>query len=169
MALNQAILPELDQEMSGTRKMLERVPEARFGWKPHAKSMTLGGLANHLADIPNWGVVTMEMDELDIAPVDGPSYKPSDYKTARELVAAFDQQLGKMRALIAAASDEVFMRPWTLKAGGKAMFTMPKIAVMRSMIFNHGIHHRAQLGVYLRMNDVPVPSLYGPSADEGTI
>ncbi len=169
MALSQAILPEVDQEMSGTRKVLERVPEGKFDWKPHAKSMALGRLANHLADIPNWGAVTMEVDELDIAPVDGPSYTPSQYKTAAELVAAFDANLVKMRAAILAASDEVFVRPWTLKAAGKALFTMPKIAVMRSPVLNHGIHHRAQLGVYLRLNDVAVPSLYGPSADEGNM
>jgi len=166
MSLNQAFLPEFDQEMAGTRKTLERVPEDRLGWRPHAKSMTLGALASHLANIPSWIAPTLQSDSLDLAPVGGePRHEPE--KTSRQaLLDHFDRHISEGRVLLAAASDETLLAPWTLLGGGKPYFTMPRVAVLRSFVMNHNVHHRAQLGVYLRLLDVPVPGLYGPSADE---
>jgi uncharacterized damage-inducible protein DinB len=162
MSIGQSLLPEFDQEMAGTRKSLERVPEGKTEWKPHPKSMTLGRLAGHLAELPVWIVETMQRDELTL---DG-SFKPFISSSPAELLAMFDAKVAEARALLAKATDEDFMKPWSLIAGGQKVFTMPKIAVVRGMVLNHIIHHRGQLTVYLRLNDVPVPSLYGPSADE---
>lgn len=163
MALNQALLPEFDHEMQTTRRTLERVPEDKLGWKPHQKSMTLGGLATHLATLNHWVDATLGMDSFDVA--NAPA--TPELKSRSEILASFDQNVASARAKIAATSDADLMKPWSLLAGGKAMFTLPRIAVLRSFIMNHSIHHRGQLSVYLRLNDVPVPSIYGPSADEG--
>jgi uncharacterized damage-inducible protein DinB len=163
MALNQALLPEFDHEMQSTRRTLERVPEEKLGWKPHQKSMSLGGLATHLATINHWVDATMGMDSFDVA---GVPPNP-ELKSRAEILAMFDQNAANARKAIAGASDADLMKPWSLLSSGKAIFTMPRIAVLRSFILNHTIHHRGQLSVYLRLNDVPVPSIYGPSADEG--
>lgn len=163
MSLNQALLPEFDHEMQTTRRTLERVPEDKLGWKPHQKSMTLGGLATHLATINHWVDATLGMDSFDVA-----TAPPTpELKSRAEILAAFDQNVASARKTIAAAPDSELMKPWSLIAGGKPVFTLPRIAVLRSFIMNHTIHHRGQLSVYLRLNDVPVPSIYGPSADEG--
>lgn len=169
MSISQSFLGELDHELVGTRKVIERVPEGKLTWQPHPKSATMGKLASHLSDVAGWGVHIMEVAELDIAPVNGPAYTPPNFKTVREMLANFDDKNARMRALIAAAPDAAYMVPWSLKMGGKTVVTMPRVAAIRSMIFNHTIHHRAQLSVYLRLNDVPVPSLYGPSADESNM
>lgn len=169
MSISQGFLGELDHELVGTRKVIERVPEGKLTWQPHPKSATMGKLASHLSDVSGWGIHIMELPELDVAPVGGPAYAPPDFKTVREMLANFDDKNARMRAIIAAAPDAAYMVPWSLKMGGKTMFTMPRVAVIRSMIFNHTVHHRAQLTVYLRLNDVPVPSLYGPSADESNM
>jgi uncharacterized damage-inducible protein DinB len=166
MALNHALLPEFDSEMANTRKTLERVPEDKFGWKPHEKSTTMGNLAVHLAQLPSLGERALANDSLDVNPPDGPGYAPPQVNTREELLALFDKNVAAARAAIAGASDEHLLRSWSLLNGGKVMFTLPKAAVLRSFLLNHSIHHRAQLGVYLRLNDVPVPSIYGPSADE---
>jgi uncharacterized damage-inducible protein DinB len=166
MALADALLPEFDQEMAGTRKTLERVPDDKFEWKPHEKSTALGGLATHLTNIPTWTIYTLEQDELDLAPEGKPRPPMEAAKSRDELLKTFDENISKARAAIAAASDEEMFKPWTLLHGGKKLLTMPKIAVLRGFVLNHNIHHRAQLGVYLRLNDIPVPSIYGPSADE---
>ena len=166
MAINQALLGEFDHEMANTRKSLERVPDAKFDWKPHAKSMTMGRLANHIASIPHWGKLTLESSNFDVNPPGGQHVKMPELKTKAEVLAFFDKSVPEARAAIAAASDQAMMAPWTLLNGGKTVFTLPRIGVLRAMIMNHMIHHRAQLGVYLRLNDVPVPSIYGPSADE---
>jgi len=166
MALNHALLPEFDSEMANTRKTLERVPEDKFGWKPHEKSTTMGNLAVHLAQLPSLGERALANDSLDVNPPDGPGYTPPQVNTREELLALFDKNVAAARAAIAGASDEHLLRSWSLLNGGKVMFTLPKAAVLRSFLLNHSIHHRAQLGVYLRLNDVPVPSIYGPSADE---
>lgn len=163
MALNQALLPEFDHEMQTTRRTLERVPEDKLGWKPHQKSMSLGGLATHLATINHWVDATMGMDAFDVA---GVPPNP-ELKSRAEILAAFDQNAASARKAIAGASDADLMKPWSLLSSGKAVFTLPRIAVLRSFILNHTIHHRGQLSVYLRLNDVAVPSIYGPSADEG--
>ncbi len=167
MSLAQSLLPEFDHEMASTRRTLERVPEERFGWKPHGKSMSLGRLASHLAEIPTWGSVTVETAELDMSPPGGPPYKAADFPTRAQVLAQFDVAVVRARTAIAGATDADLFEPWTLKNSGQVIFTMPKIAVLRSFVLNHLIHHRGQLTVYLRLNDVAVPSLYGPSADEG--
>ncbi len=166
MSLSQGLLPEFDQEMALARKTLERVPEGRNDWKPHEKSMTLGRLASHIAEIPGWGSVTIEQDQFDMAPPGAPPYQPPVFETREALLAEFDKGVAAARRAIAAAGDDGWMQPWSLLNGGQTLFSMPRIAVLRGMIMNHLIHHRAQLGVYLRMNDVPVPATYGPSADE---
>ncbi len=164
MPLSAALLPEFDHEMANTRRTLERVPENRFDWRPHQKSMTMGRLSGHLAELPFWGVMTLQRDFIDLAHPEGQALVATSRAQALE---AFDKNVGASRAAIAAASDEQLMKPWTLRMGEKVIFTLPRIAVLRAMVMNHMIHHRAQLGVYLRLNDVPVPSIYGPSADEG--
>lgn len=162
MALVDALLPEFDHEMTVTRKLLERVPEERFGWKPHEKSYTLGQLAQHVATVPMWGAITINQSELDIG---GAQQLPT--VTNREgLLALFDGHVAGTRAALAGKSDAELMAPWTLKAGGKTLFSMPKAAVWRSFVMSHLIHHRGQLSVYLRIQNVPLPSMYGPSADE---
>ena len=166
MSLSQALLPEFDHEMAGTRKTLERVPESQLGWRPHVKSMTLGGLASHLANLPSWIGYTVERDSLDLAPVGQPALRQQEKTSRQALLDHFDRHLTEGRTLLAAASDETLLAPWTLLGGGKPYFTMPRVAVLRSFVMNHNVHHRAQLGVYLRLLDVAVPGLYGPSADE---
>lgn len=164
MALKDTLLPEFDHEMAVTRRLLERVPFAEAGWKPHPKSMSLGELASHLADIPGWTSVLLRSSgfDMDGAGGDGPKQQP----THEALLAAFDANVRSARDLIADTSDAQFMEPWTLRGGGQEVFTQPKVGVLRSWLFSHSIHHRGQLSVYLRLRDVPVPGIYGPSADE---
>ena len=168
MALNQALLPEFDHEMANTRKTLERVPEDKFAWKPHEKSFSMVGLATHLATLPSWAAITIDKDSIDIAPVGEPPPRSEPAKSVEDLLAKFDSNVAAARAALAGASDEDLLKTWTLLSGGKTIFTLPRIAALRSFVMNHNVHHRAQLGVYLRLNDVPVPSIYGPSADEGS-
>ncbi len=169
MAINQALLPEFDHEMATTRKALERVPEGKFAWKPHPKSMTLGRLASHVAEIPGWGMMTVERDSVDIAPPGAPPQTGASLSSRKEILELFDKNVAAARAAMAGAGDDHLMKPWSLLSGGKTVLSMPRVAVWRSFVMNHLIHHRAQLGVYLRLNDVPVPSTYGPSADEGSM
>jgi uncharacterized damage-inducible protein DinB len=166
MPLSHTLLPEFDQEMAHARKTLERVPEDKMAWKPHVKSMTMARLASHLAEVPGWGTITIQQDSFDLAPPGSPPYEPQVLETRQAILELFDQNVTASRAALAKATDEMFMRRWTLLMGGNTIFSMSRIAVFRSMVMNHLIHHRAQLGVYLRMNDVPVPAIYGPSADE---
>lgn len=163
MSISDSLLPEFDQEMSNTRRALERVPMDKPDWKPHPKSMALGRLAVHLAELPGWVVTTVNTDELDL----GGGYNPAKVATTEELLALFDQKVSEARAALSGAGDEIWHKPWTLRMGDHKIFTLPKIAVHRTFTMNHIIHHRGQLTVYLRLNDVPVPSIYGPSADEG--
>jgi uncharacterized damage-inducible protein DinB len=167
MGLGESLLPEFDHEMANTRKTLERVPENKFDWKPHEKSTAMGGLATHLSNIPNWAIYTITQNSLDLAPEGKPLPQAELAKSVVELLEFFDSNVAKARAAIAGVSDADLFKSWTLLSGGKEILTLPKIAVLRSFIMNHMIHHRAQLGVYLRLNDIPVPSIYGPSADEG--
>ena len=166
MRLSQTFLGEFDQEMANTRKSLERVPEDKFAWKPHEKSTTMGYLATHIATLPGWAVQTLEQDSLDLAPEGGEPYKLEEAKTVKELLESFDRSAAEGRLAISEASDEDLMKPWSLLKTGETLLTLPRAAVLRSFVLNHIIHHRAQLGVYLRLNDVPVPAIYGPSADE---
>ena len=169
MGLGKSLLPEFDYEMANTRKTLERVPEDKSDWKPHEKSMAMGGLATHLGNIPTWANYSIDQDSLDLAPGGVPLPPAELAKSQAELLATFDANVAKARASIAAATDEELFKPWTLLSNGNTIMTLPKIAVLRSFVMNHLIHHRAQLGVYLRLNNIPVPSVYGPSADEGTL
>jgi uncharacterized damage-inducible protein DinB len=167
MSISKALLPEFDQEMANTRKTLERVPDDKPDWKPHQKSMTMARLAGHVAEMPGWAVFTIEKDFLDIAPVGAPPQQGATAKSRQENLEMFDKNVAAARSAIAGASDDRLLKPWSLLMGGKTIFTMPRIAVLRGMVMNHAIHHRAQLGVYLRLNNIPVPAIYGPSADEG--
>ena len=166
MRIADALLPEFDQEMASTRKCLERIPSNKFSFKPHPKSFDLGQLAVHIATVCHWGVVTVQTDSFDYAPVGGEPYKPPVAKDIAELLGIFDKGAKEFRAALAAADDASLMKPWSLLASGKTLFTMPKIAVLRSFVFNHLVHHRGQLTVYLRLNEIPVPGVYGPTADE---
>lgn len=167
MPINQSFLGEFAHELSITRKVISRLPDAKLGWKPHEKSMTLGKLASHIVEMYNWGEVTMKSDEFDVAPPGGPKVEPFDGKSVAEILARLDANAAAFEKALAAATDDAsWMKAWSLKMGGQPMFTMPRVACIRGMIMNHVVHHRGQLSVYLRMLDIPVPSMYGPSADE---
>ena len=166
MALKDSLLPEFDQEMAATRKTLERVPESKFTWKPHAKSGSMGWLANHVATLPDWGTTTLTETSYDFSP-DGKAFVPPPLpKSTKELLGSFDKAVKEARAALEKASDADLAVPWSLLQTGKVIFTMPRSVCWRSFVLNHIIHHRAQLGVYLRLNDIAVPATYGPSADE---
>ena len=167
MPMNAALLPEFDHEMANTRKVLERIPDDRLDWRPHPKSWTMGALATHLATLPSWTVETFNRDTLDIKP-DGKDYvPPKEARSNGELLSRFDAAVEAGRAALASATDAAMFEQWSLLSAGTRILTLPRVAVLRSFILSHSIHHRAQLTVYLRLNDIPVPALYGPSADEG--
>ena len=162
MPIATALLPELEHELATTRKVLERLPEQRFSWKPHAKSMTLHDLAGHLVHVVAWGPVTIQTSELDAAK----GFERPRFETTAQILASFDKNAAAYRAALAKASDAELGEKWTFRAGPKVFFSQPKVGVLRGFVMNHLIHHRAQLALYLRLLDVPVPSIYGPSADE---
>jgi uncharacterized damage-inducible protein DinB len=166
MPISAALLPEFEHEMAGTRRALERAPEARLDWGPHPKSMTLRGLVTHLANIPVWGHLVLAEDHFDLEPPGGESTRMTAAASVTEALARFDANVAKARAALQACSDEHWLSSWSLRSGGATLFTLPRVAVVRGMVMNHLIHHRGQLTVYLRLLDVPVPALYGPSADE---
>jgi uncharacterized damage-inducible protein DinB len=161
------MLMEFDEEMKNTRKVLERVPSEKWNWKPQEKSGTLGWMASHVGTVPEWITMTINTESLDYAPVDGPSYTPPKIENREQLLAAFDKGASEARAALANVSDAELMKNWTLLAGGQTMFVLPRLACIRSMCLNHLYHHRGQLTMYFRQLGVPVPGLYGPSADEG--
>jgi uncharacterized damage-inducible protein DinB len=163
MNLNQAYRAELEQELKTTRRLLERVPTDKFDWQPHGKSATFGKLATHVAHLPSWTGITLTTSELDLA---APRVNP-EAKTTEELLAIFDETRDVALKALETAPESVWAETWTLRAGDHVIFTLPKPAVMRAFVLSHVIHHRGQLSVYLRLNDIPVPSIYGPSADEG--
>ena len=163
MRIAETILPEFDREMATTRRMLERFPADKVEWRPHETCMTLGRLAGHVAELAGWVIPTMNQDKLEMDP---DRYTPNIVKSAADAVKQFDETVKTARAAIAGAGDETFMKPWTFVARGQTIFTMPKIAVYRSFVMNHLIHHRGQLAAFYRIAGVPVPSLYGPSKDE---
>jgi uncharacterized damage-inducible protein DinB len=152
--------------MENTRKTIEQIPKDNLDWKPHDKSMAFVGLATHIANLPSWAVLAIQRDSFDIAPpgVNRPRLDP--VSTVEEALALFDKNVTDAKSALSNASDETLLSPWSLLSSGKPIFTMPRIAVIRSMVLNHIIHHRAQLGVYLRLNDLAVPGMYGPTADE---
>jgi uncharacterized damage-inducible protein DinB len=163
MVLRDAMLSEFDQEMVNTRKMLERAPEGRFDFQPHPKSMTLSRLAGHVADMPSWASHTMRSQLLELEPGKYPPFLPA---SSEQLMAHFDKQVSEALTAIAKANEEDLKAMWTMKWEGKTVMSMPRYSVLRFFVLNHLIHHRAQLGVYLRLLDVAVPGMYGPSADE---
>jgi uncharacterized damage-inducible protein DinB len=166
MAIADLLLPEFDEEMAATRRVLERVPEGKSAWKPHPKSMTLGRLATLVAELPAWAVNVITRDELDIAPPGGPPLKFEALEGTARILALFDKNTAAARAVLATAPDAEFKRSWAFKVGGRTVATNHKFTVYRRTVLNHLVHHRAQLTVYLRLNDVPVPAVYGPTADE---
>lgn len=166
MNLAQTVLPQLDYEMPNMRKVLERIPEDRLGWTPHPKSFTMLALASHLATIPSYVGWTFKTESLDVAPVGGEPLRPPQLNTRAEVLEMFDRSWAEARAVLETASDEQLLQPWSLLSAGTPLFTMPRIAVVRGIVLSHMIHHRGQLTVYLRQCDVPLPALYGPSADE---
>lgn len=157
-------LAEFDQEMPGTRRALESIPTAALDFRPHERSWTLGELASHIANVPNWLTVTLESSEFDLAAPMEPEAAP---QSAAEVVERFHRAAAGARAALEGTDEETLAGPWTLRSGAHVVFTLPRHAVLRSMIFNHMVHHRGQLTVYLRMVGARVPGLYGPSADEG--
>ena len=161
MTISETLLPEFDHEMANTKAMLECVPEDKFSWKPHEKSMTMGRLASHCAEMANWAVYTIKQDNLELTP----DMKPFNASTKKELMDGLATFTADARNAIAGASDAELGKTWSLIYGGKPVLTMPRAGILRTMVMNHIIHHRAQLSVYLRLNNVPIPGMYGPSAD----
>jgi uncharacterized damage-inducible protein DinB len=161
-----ALLSEFDEEMAKTRISLQRVPDDRLDWRPHEKSMTMGRLATHLAEIPAWTIETLGQESLDIAPPGEPQQQPRFLGSQQEVLDLFDKNVTTGRALIGRTTEEQLAAPWSLLSGGMVLFTQPRLTILRAWVFNHTVHHRAQLGVYLRLNGIPVPAIYGPSADE---
>ena len=167
MTLAQTLLPEFDNEMKTTRRLLERVPEEKMGWQPHEKSMTLGRLSGHLAELARFGGAVLSTEFLDMAPAAGAAPpKRLDSRSRQEVLDLFDANVLQSREAIAQADDAAFAQTWTLRAGDHVIFSLPRIGAIRTMLMSHTIHHRGQLSVYLRLTDTPVPSIYGPSADE---
>jgi uncharacterized damage-inducible protein DinB len=166
MSMSKILLPEYDHEMAVTRRVLERVPEDQLDFKPHPKSMSMRRLANHIAEIAYWGFTVLDDESFDVAPPDGPAYVSPDLGTRQEILEHFDTNVAKTRALLEKLPDEALRPTWSLLRNGQPVIAMPRGTVWRGFIVSHTIHHRAQLGVYLRMSGQPVPSMYGPSADE---
>jgi len=162
MSLATSILPEFDHEMTTTRRVLAQVPPDRFGWKPHPKSWPMGGLANHISNLPHWAVITIQQDSFDVAPPGDAPFRAPEAKTPAELMAQFERNVAAAREAISGAGDALLMKPWTLQSGGQTVFTMPRVAALRFFVMNHLIHHRGQLSLYFRLADLPVPAVYGP-------
>ena len=166
MSIAQSILPEFEQEMAGTRKTIERVPDDKFDWKAHPKSNTVGWVVSHLVEIPGWVEGTLTQDAWDLSPPGGEPYRTPAVAGRQQALELFDANVAAAKAALAKTSDAEFAKDWSLLMNGQTIFTMPRLAVIRTFVLNHSIHHRAILTVYLRLNDLPVPGLYGPSGDE---
>jgi uncharacterized damage-inducible protein DinB len=163
MAISDLLLAEFEQEAAKTRTMLERVPDQASQFVPHPKSMPLGRLAPHVAELPGVGMAVLTGPGLDFA---AGGYTPLPFESAAQLVRAFDEGAAKVREALPRVSDAAWTENWKLSFGDRTLFDGPRFVAYRQMFLNHVVHHRAQLGVYLRLNDTPVPSTYGPSADE---
>ena len=166
MTIGESFIPEFEVEMAGTRKTLERIPDAILTWQAHEKSQTIGWVANHLAEIPGWVEGTLTADVWDINPKDGEPYKAPELASIAEILELFDTSVAVAAKRLAATPDSEFLKSWSLQSAGETLITMPKAGVIRTWVLNHAIHHRGILTVYLRLNDIPVPGLYGPSGDE---
>jgi uncharacterized damage-inducible protein DinB len=164
MPMIDAIRGEFANESATTRRLLERVPEASLGWKPHERSMTLGRLATHVSEMPRWGGRVLHSDELDLASLP-PGSRAADATTVRELLELFDVTAEAFLAAARDVPDERMRDPWRLRRGEHVVFELPRAAALRGFVLNHVIHHRGQLSVYLRLLDVPLPPIYGPTAD----
>ena len=162
MPIRDILLPEFDHEMASTRKILERVPEEDLHFQPHPKSMPLGRLAGHITELSGWVTPVMQREKLEL----DASYKPYIPASQKELLERFDKNVGESRAALSGVSDEQLAVAWTLKFGGQTIFTLPRVAAYRGMVMSHLIHHRGQLGVYLRVLEIEIPGMYGPSADD---
>ncbi len=160
MSIANALLPEFDNEIATTRRLIELIPEADVDWKPHEKSTSMGSLGLHLIRVLTWAPIALQGTEFEVTKGD-----PIKFESRTSVLALFDETAAAARVAIASASDEDYMVTWTLRAGGKQIFAIPRGAVIRSFVLNHLIHHRGQLSVYLRLRDVPLPSIYGPTAD----
>jgi uncharacterized damage-inducible protein DinB len=166
MTISERLLPEFEHEMANTRKILERIPEDQLGWKPHEKSMSLGRLAGHTAEMARWATYTVKVDVLDLSSgVDG-DIQGHVMTSRHDTLGKFDNWLTEAKAALAATPDEAYPQTWKLVSHGQTFLEMPRGVVLRSVVMNHMIHHRGQLSVYLRLLGVAVPGLYGPSADE---
>lgn len=163
MSFEKALVPEFDEEMKNTRKILERVPEDKPDYQPHEKSMSLGRLASHVAELPSWAVNVIDTEVLDMK---SGEFKPFAAKSRKELLDTFDKAVAEARSRIERISESDLQKTWTFKFDGKQVFSASRAHVLRTTMLNHLIHHRAQLGVYLRLNNVEIPGMYGPSADE---
>lgn len=163
MPIAAAMLPEFDDEMAATRRVLALVPDDQADWRPHPKSFTLGEIARHVANMALWGTMTIRHDEMDLASPEASRSMP--FAGTDALLAEFDRSTTDFRGALAGTSDERMMAGWTLRHGSHQIFTLPRVGVLRTSVINHMIHHRGQLTVYLRMLDVPLPDLYGPTAD----
>lgn len=161
MRMIDLFMAELEREAAATRRTLERVPDGRYDWKPHEKSMALGYLAELVARLPSWPVFIIKQDELDLT-----TNQPAPLRTSRELVQALDEGVAEAREALANTTDEHLLKPWRLLVAGRVVQEEPRYIMLRDGVFNHLAHHRGQLTVYLRRNDVPVPAIYGPSADD---
>ena len=165
MPIAEMLLPEFDHEMASTRRMLEIVPADAAEWRPHPKSTKLGDLAAHIARIPMWGGYTLQHPELDLGLPENAKLAQASFTSTPELVERFDRNVSETRAALARTSDPDMGKTFTLKSAGNVIFSMPRVAVLRGFVLSHLIHHRGQLSVYLRLRDVPLPSIYGPTAD----
>ena len=168
MTISERLLPEFDVEMENTRKLLAAVPEGKWDWKPHPKSMPLGSLATIVANIPGWLDMVVNLDELDINPPGGSKYRPQEWRTRRDLLDQFEASLKRGREVLQNTTDDHLLNTkWRMLAAGKMMSEQPRYVAIRDGVLNHMAHHRGQLTVYLRLNEEKVPAIYGPSADEG--
>lgn len=166
MSIAELLMPEFDHEIAVTREVLKRVPDDRGEWKPHAKAFPMAHLAQHVARLPGWVPMMFGRSELDIMPTRGPESPGYSIEKTATLLAEFDENAAAGRAALAAASDAAMREPWTLKKSGSVVLTDSRYQMLRSMVLNHQIHHRAQLAMYLRLSDQRVPPMYGPTADE---
>ena len=161
MSIAEPLAAEFDVESAITRKVLAAVPEASFGWRPHAKSFTLGGLASHISNICGWGLTTLEMDVFAMEP----GWKQPEFATSAEMLETFDKDAARFAQVLRAETDDHLRAPWKMTIGGHTVMEHPREDVLRTFVYNHAYHHRGQLTMYLRMLDVMLPEVYGPNAD----
>jgi uncharacterized damage-inducible protein DinB len=163
MSLAESMIQEFTQESATTKKLLERLPNDKLAWKPHEKSMTIGRLATHIAEMPTWATSITGSAELDLA---AGGERPTALGSQKEILDRFQECVDGFAKALAGKSDQELLRSWKLKNGSHVILELPRVVALRSLVMNHIIHHRGQLSVYLRLNNIPVPSIYGPSADE---